>query len=137
MRRSRSLYLRLASIVVMVLATQLGYAGELCRSVMLGNATAGGAQHASGPVGESGRVEMAKSPCCDARIMHASRCVATSTDAATTTPAPSVVSQDSVVSQETVSYVVERIAAPLSRLQSEADPGLSLPPYLVFHRFLS
>ena len=115
----------------MVLATQLGYAGELCRSVMLGNATAGGAQHASGPVGESGRVEMATSSCCDARIMHASRCVATSTDAATTTPAPSV------VSQETVSYVVERIAAPLSRLQSEADPGLSLPPYLVFHRFLS
>ncbi len=131
MRRSPSLYLRLASVVVLVLATQLGYAGELCRSVILGSAMAGSAQPASGPVGDSGRVEKAMSSCCDARIVHASRCLATSTDAATTTPAPSVVSQD------TVSHIVVRFAAPLSRLRSETDPGLSLPPYLVFHRFLS
>jgi len=131
MRRSRSFPLRFASMLLLVIATQLAFAGDLCRSVMIGNMAAGGTQHASGPMGDSARVEMAMLPCCDRTMVGTSRCLAAPIDAAVTTPAPSV------FSQESVGHIVAPVAAPFLRLQSRADPGRSPPPYLLFHRLLS
>lgn len=131
MRRSRSFPLRFASMLLLVIATQLAFAGDLCRSVMIGSMAAGGTQHASGPVGDSARVEMAMLPCFDGSMVDASKCLLAPTDAVATTPAPSVFSQVSA------GYIVAPVAAPFSRLQSRADQGLSPPPYLLFHRLLS
>ena len=131
MRRSRSFPLRFASMLLLVIATQLAFAGDLCRSVMVGSMAADGTGQASSAVGDSSRVEMAMPPYCDGSMVDASKCLSVSTDAVATTPAPSV------FSQESAGYIVAAVAAPFSRLQSRADQGLSPPPYLLFHRLLS
>jgi len=118
-------------MLLLVIATQLAFAGDLCRSVMIGSMAAGGTGQASSAVGDSSRVQMAMPPCCDGSIVDASKCLAAPTYAVATTPAPSVFLQASA------GYIVAPVAAPFSRLQSRAYSGLSPPPYLLFHRLLS
>ena len=130
MRRSRSFAVRFASMLLLIVATQVTYAGEVCHSVMLGGMATGGMQHASAPVGDSERIELAMLPCCKGQMIQAARCLWTPTEAATT-------SAPNVFSQGLAAQIVAPVAAPLSRLQSLANPGLSPPPYLLFHRFLT
>lgn len=130
MRRCRSSPSRFAVMIALVFVTQIAYAGDLCRSIMMGGMVGNGVQHAAIGVGDSRRVEMAM-PCCAAwMLVEASRCISTSPDAATTTPTPSI------DWHEPVGYIAS-VTVPCSRLQSRADHGRSPPPYMVFHRFLS
>jgi hypothetical protein len=131
MLRSRLPLCHFAAVVMLVLTTQVAYAAELCRSVMVNGVATGGTQRASGAVGNSGGVEIAISPCYDALVVQAGTCPASATDAAATTPAPSVFSQASV------GVVVTPVAAPFLRLQSRADLGQPPPLYLLFHRLLN
>ncbi len=128
---------RVALLLVLLVATQLAWAGQLCRAVMVGTAMPAdysayaGGDSASCPTNDA-------SPCCDRTVVPAVDCTivgATSAfDASLINTqaggaAPPVYFISAVSAHEAPAGVVGPFPA--------APAGHALPAYIQYHRFLS
>ncbi len=121
--------------VVLVLATQLTYAGQLCHSIASWNTAVGG--HARlGYSSESPCPVVTPQPCCDAGMLQTRTCLTAPADLDAAMPMPAPVPD--LAPPAPVWHLVANPGTPSVRLHFPAAAvGLSPPPYILFSRFLS
>lgn len=117
---------------VLVLATQLAYAGQLCHSI----ASAVPGQSRSDASNESPCVALAAQPCCDDATLHKAMCLSNPTDLGASVSGAAPVSASAPPASAW--HLVAQLGAPSASPPLPAAPaGLSLPSYILFSRFLS
>ena len=131
----RRLVGRVAGTVVLVLATQLTYAGQMDLAVMSGGMTPATAHNVAG-TGAATDVDRASQACCDRGTMNALTCVASThaVDAAVSGAPPIADLLPPVTSRL---FVAVADVSPPRRDLPAASAGSFPPQYILFRRFLS
>ncbi len=129
---------RTALTMVLLLATQLAFAGQVCRTVMVGSVLDGRPAHVLGQPAHSTAGAMQSHPCCDGVAMPGSPCLTTldamSLAALAPGGAPLLDLAPPLRDRSTAAiFGASSISVPLPT----TSVGPPLPSYIVFHRFLS
>lgn len=129
---------RTALTMVLLLATQLAFAGQVCRGVMVGSVLDGRPAQASGQPAHSTTGAMQPNPCSDGVAMSGSPCLTTlnAMNLAALAPggAPPL---DLAPPRRDRSMAAVLGAASISVPFPTTSVGPPLPSYIVFRRFLS
>lgn len=127
---------RTALAVVLLLATQLAFAGELCATVLAGSAPDGDEMAIVANVGNTSAAAAARMACCDGMAMPVSTCVTAFGGIGQAALATSGASLPDIVSLvRHRSSLADNASATAVVLATSAGPPL--PAYILLHRFLS
>ena len=128
---------RVVLTVVLLLATQLAFAGQLCRAVMMGSVADACPAHALGQAGDL-TLAVDLQLCCDCVVIPASTCVTALGDvslvALASGGAPLADLAPPFRDRSTVA-IIGAASGPV--LVPTTSVGPPLPSYIIFHRFLS
>jgi hypothetical protein len=126
--------------VVLVLATQLAFAGQVCRAVMAGNGPDSGPMNVMSITGGALQPPFAdRQPCCDGSTKAANPCFLTAFGAekfVTATAGDSPPFDLGPPGQEGSTFTAGNLSSPTVPPSARSAES-SVPAYLLFHRFLN